>query len=214
MTITSRSEQLANRYQRGANALSWLRIAAAPVLAERIISSENSYRSWALAGSIAVLGATDKLDGWMGRKSSRLLDGLGNVRGAWLDQLSDKVFVHGVLGSLVVKEAVHGSKTLAAVYGVNQAAIIARDIWVTGARSDAANNDIDVKARPLGKLKTAAQLATMAVITTPIFNSEDNLNQLVQSAAVSGTTALAIASGISLVRDISSASESAKQSAV
>lgn len=211
MFIVNPNERLADTYQKAANSLSWLRVAAAPIIAERILTSENSYRGWLMAGGIAVLGATDKVDGWLGRKAAKLRFGLENTRGAWLDQLSDKVFVHGILGSLAVKEAIDGNKGLAAVYGINQAVILARDMWVTNVRSEASRQDIDIKARSLGKLKTAAQIATLSAITAPIFDSHEAGSLAIQAGAVTATTALAIASGVSLARELHNNQERVKE---
>lgn len=201
----SKHSRKAKFFERGANALSWLRIGSVPFLAERIVNTGEDYRSWKLAGAIGILALTDKADGWMGRTAARLRGGQTSERGAWLDQLSDKAFTHGLLGSIAVGEAMHGSKVLAGVMAINQAVVIARDTYVTSERRRASDQGIETKAQMLGKVKTAAQLATLSVVTSPIIdhlNSDPSYGDIMAGSLVTGATGLAIASGISLVRDL------------
>jgi phosphatidylglycerophosphate synthase len=191
--------------QKLANALCWSRIAAAPVIAEQAARGMSA-RSWLFAGAIAAIAATDKLDGTLGRQAAKLRGDTTGEHGAWLDQLSDKVLVHGALGGIAVGAAMHGNEAFGIICAANQTVMIARDIWVTHERSEASGRGRETKAQTLGKLKTVMQMGFISIAASPVANLNPsnvmNGGEAVLAGALTATSGLAIASGVALVRSL------------
>lgn len=200
--------------ERAANLLCWGRITAAPIIAEHAIINPD-HKSWLFGGAVAAIGTTDKVDGILGRWAAKVKGVATSVRGAWLDQLSDKVYVHGALGGIAVGAFAEGHPVFGAACLANQAVVVARDVWVTKARKRAETGGADTKARWLGKLKTVLQMGVISVATSPIADlySGESINggELLTASALTATTALAIGSGVSLVRNMHQQTEQITQ---
>ena len=107
---------------------------------------------------LLIASATDFLDGWIARRSR-----LTSRTGALIDPIADRLFVLTALCAYLVEGAI----SLGAYF-----TLLSRDIaTVIGyvvARSVPWLRDVEFRARWLGKLVTALQLATlMAVIVAP-----------------------------------------------
>ena len=104
---------------------------------------------WA-TGVFVVAMATDQVDGWLARRRNQT-----SAFGKLLDPIADKVLVLAVLVMLV-------AEGVAPAWMV--AAIVAREIAVSGLRLAAIERGVVMGARDLGKLKTWAQTvaATLA----------------------------------------------------
>ncbi|MFQ5425644.1 MAG: CDP-diacylglycerol--glycerol-3-phosphate 3-phosphatidyltransferase [Gaiellales bacterium] len=124
-----------------ADQLTVTRIAAVPVVVLLFAVDFDGHAYWATA-LFAVAMLTDQIDGWLARRAGTESD-LGKI----LDPVADKVLV---LSTMVV---LTGSVFVAWMV----AAIVAREILVSGLRLAALERGVVVSARDLGKLKAWAQ---------------------------------------------------------
>jgi cardiolipin synthase len=129
------------------NLLSWSRL----VFAAGFVAAGATEARVGLIGAAAV---TDFLDGWLARRvhaTSRL--------GVWLDPFADRVFVLTVVGTFLFTGALTTTeyfifimRDLATAVGF----LVARCIpWL---------RPVEFKARPLGKVVTVLQLATLVAV--------------------------------------------------
>ena len=93
--------------------------------------------------------ATDQIDGWLARRWNQT-----SALGALLDPIADKVLVLAAMTMLVGQHVVPAWMV---------AAIVARELIVSGLRMAALERDIVIAARDLGKLKTWAQAVAVGV---------------------------------------------------
>ncbi len=132
-----------------ANALSVVRLLAAPVL---VVVLVMDHRSWLLIGAWVVLSSTDWVDGWVARRQ-------GATRsGAFLDPLADKVAVLGAFGGLVAL----GTLPLLPVV-----VIAVREVAMSVYRSVAGTRGRSIPARPLAKIKTWVQDVVILLALLP-----------------------------------------------
>ena len=103
---------------------------------------------WATA-VFAVAMATDQVDGWLARRRNQT-----SAFGSLLDPIADKVLVLAALAMLV-------GEGVAPAWMV--AAIVAREIAVSGLRLAALERGVVMGARDLGKLKTWAQTVAATI---------------------------------------------------
>jgi CDP-diacylglycerol--glycerol-3-phosphate 3-phosphatidyltransferase len=131
-----------------ADQLTVARAAAAPVVVLLYVWSFHGHNYWA-TGLFAVAMATDWFDGRVARSSGR-----SSPLGSLLDPVADKVLVLSVLIVLI------GQRVFPAWM---VAAIVARELLVSGLRLAALERGVVMHARDLGKLKTWAQATAAAV---------------------------------------------------
>ena len=123
---------------------------------------------------LAVLAAvTDLLDGYLARKYNQISD-----FGALMDPLADKVFVTGAM--LIAVEY----KLMPAIVVF---AVLSREFMVTGLRTLAAKKQVVISADRWGKLKTALQMAMLAIAGVAWFNGPDGISYLRESYLMVGT---------------------------
>ena len=103
---------------------------------------------WATALFIVAM-ATDQIDGWLARRWNQT-----SALGALLDPIADKVLVLAAMTMLVGQHIVPAWMV---------AAIVARELIVSGLRMAALERQIVIAARDLGKLKTWAQAVAVGV---------------------------------------------------
>ena len=108
--------------------------------------SHHAY--WATALFVVAM-ATDQIDGWLARRWNQT-----SALGALLDPIADKVLVLAAMTMLVGQHVVPAWMV---------AAIVARELIVSGLRMAALERDIVIAARDLGKLKTWAQAVAVGV---------------------------------------------------
>ncbi len=134
------------------NQLALLRIAMAPllyfvVLTPELFTQNGWHISWSyyFAALIFVLAsATDFFDGYIARELNQK-----TMLGAILDPLADKMLtLAAFLGLMVIGEA-----SPWAIY-----LILIRELFITGMRTIAVSEKIDVAASWSGKIKTVAQM--------------------------------------------------------
>ena len=125
------------------------RIAAVPIVVLLFAWDFPNHAYWATAVFVVAM-ATDQIDGWLARRR-----GTSSALGKLLDPVADKVLVLAALVMLI-------GEGVAPAWMV--AAIVAREIAVSGLRLAAIERGVVIGARDLGKLKTWAQTvaATLA----------------------------------------------------
>jgi CDP-diacylglycerol--glycerol-3-phosphate 3-phosphatidyltransferase len=131
-----------------ADQLTVARIVAAPFVIGLYVWDFHGHAYWATALFIAAM-ATDQIDGWFARRQGRT-----TPLGSLLDPVADKVLV---LATLIV--LVDGG----IFSGWMVAAIVARELLVSGLRLAAVERGVVIQARDLGKLKTWSQAVAAAL---------------------------------------------------
>ena len=128
--------------------LTLVRALAVPVVVVLFAWNFEHHVYWATA-TFAVAMATDQVDGWLARRRNQT-----SAFGSLLDPIADKVLVLAALAMLI-------AEGVAPAWMV--AAIIAREIAVSGLRLAALERGVVMAARDLGKLKTWAQALAATV---------------------------------------------------
>jgi CDP-diacylglycerol--glycerol-3-phosphate 3-phosphatidyltransferase len=131
-----------------ADQLTVARIAATPVVVILFVWNFPAHAYWGTAVFIAAM-ATDQIDGWLARRQRRT-----TPLGSLLDPVADKVLVLATMVVLVGEGAFPGWMV---------AAIVARELLVSGLRLAAVERGIVLQARDLSKLKTWSQAVAVAV---------------------------------------------------
>ena len=131
-----------------ADQLTVARIVAAPFVVVLFEWDFHGHDYWATALFIAAM-ATDQIDGWLARRQGRTTQ-LGSL----LDPVADKVLVLATMVVLIDENIFPGWMV---------AAIVAREILVSGLRLAAVERGVVISARDLGKVKTWAQAVAVAV---------------------------------------------------
>jgi CDP-diacylglycerol--glycerol-3-phosphate 3-phosphatidyltransferase len=131
-----------------ADQLTVARIAAAPFVIVLYVWSFHAHAYWATGLFIAAM-ATDQVDGWLARRQGRT-----TPLGSLLDPVADKVLVLATMIVLVGLDVLPGWMV---------AAIVARELLISGLRLAAVERGIVLHARDLGKLKTWSQAVAAAL---------------------------------------------------
>jgi CDP-diacylglycerol--glycerol-3-phosphate 3-phosphatidyltransferase len=131
-----------------ADQLTVARIVAAPFVVILFVWDFPGHAYWATALFIAAM-ATDQIDGWLARRQGRT-----TPLGSLLDPVADKVLVLATMIVLIDEGIFPGWMV---------AAIVARELLVSGLRLAAVERGVVIQARDLGKLKTWAQTVAAAL---------------------------------------------------
>jgi CDP-diacylglycerol--glycerol-3-phosphate 3-phosphatidyltransferase len=131
-----------------ADQLTLARALAAPVVVVLFTWDFPNHAYWA-TGVFIVAMATDQFDGWLARRQGR-----PTAFGSLLDPVADKVLVLSTLVVLIDADVIPGWMV---------AAIVARELAVSGLRLAAVERGIVISARDLGKVKTWSQAVAAAV---------------------------------------------------
>jgi CDP-diacylglycerol--glycerol-3-phosphate 3-phosphatidyltransferase len=132
-----------------ANAITAVRLVAALPLLLLILHLKIS---WVTVIAWIAVSSTDFLDGWVARRQG------ATTSGAFLDPLADKVLVLGALASLAAVDLISWLPVVL---------IGGREVAVSLYRSAVARHGVSVPARPMAKLKTAAQDFAVGLILLP-----------------------------------------------
>lgn len=163
-----------------ANAITGTRLLATPPVLVLIV---HFGVSWVAVAAWAIVASTDFLDGWVARRQG------ATNSGAFLDPLADKVLVLGALAALA---------SIGLASWVPVAIIGVREMAMSLYRSAVARNGVSVPARPLAKMKTAAQDLAVGFILLPSTGLHDRwVGQFFLWASV----ALALISGVQYLTD-------------
>jgi CDP-diacylglycerol---glycerol-3-phosphate 3-phosphatidyltransferase len=128
--------------------LTLARALAVPVVVVLFAWDFPDHAYWATAVFVVAM-ATDQVDGWLARRRNQT-----SAFGSLLDPIADKVLVLATLVMLI-------GEGVAPAWMV--AAIVAREIAVSGLRLAALERGVVMGARDLGKLKTWVQTAAAAI---------------------------------------------------
>jgi CDP-diacylglycerol---glycerol-3-phosphate 3-phosphatidyltransferase len=131
-----------------ADQLTVARAASAPLVVFLFAVDFPNHDYWATA-VFCVAMTTDWFDGRLARRQGRT-----SSVGSLLDPIADKVLVLGTLVMLVGLDVVPGWMV---------AAIVVREVAITGLRQAAIERGVVLAARDLGKLKTWAQAVAAAL---------------------------------------------------
>jgi CDP-diacylglycerol---glycerol-3-phosphate 3-phosphatidyltransferase len=131
-----------------ADLLTVARVVATPFVVILYTWDFHGHAYWATALFIAAM-ATDQFDGWLARRQGRT-----TPLGSLLDPVADKVLVLSTLVVLIESGVFRGWMV---------AAIVARELLVSGLRLAAVERGVVIQARDLGKLKTWSQTVAAAV---------------------------------------------------
>ena len=124
------------------------RALSVPVVVVLFAWNFRDHAYWA-TGVFIVAMATDQVDGWLARRRNQT-----SALGSLLDPIADKVLVIAALVMLV-------GEGVAPAWMI--AAIVARELLVSGLRLAAIERNVVIGARDLGKLKTWAQSVAVGV---------------------------------------------------
>ena len=124
------------------------RALSVPIVVVLFARSFDGHAYWA-TGVFLVAMATDQVDGWLARRRNQT-----SALGSLLDPIADKVLVMAALVMLV-------GEGVAPAWMV--AAIVARELFVSGLRLAALERNVVMGARDLGKLKTWVQTIAVGV---------------------------------------------------
>jgi CDP-diacylglycerol--glycerol-3-phosphate 3-phosphatidyltransferase len=145
-----------------------------PVLVVLILAKTRA-TSYAATAVFVAGGFSDLLDGFLARRHA-----MTTRTGAWLDPLSDKLFVSAAVVALVV---VDRFPLWAAIV------IIAREVAVTALRAVRGTQGTSMPASTLGKAKTASQLLAVTLYLLPLGSSADGVKLAILIVAVAFTVA-------------------------
>ncbi len=164
-----------------ANTLPVLRAVAGPVIAHKLHNTPPKERTWKFAGAVAVLAATDKLDGWLARR-------VGSTKlGGWLDQTADKKFLTPSL------EVLGDTGEIAPAHHTLR---VLRDGSVGALRADGKRRGLDTAATLSGQCKTSLDMAGLVIACSPLSTHSG----LVRTAMTGGTIMSLVSGGDRLLR--------------
>lgn len=135
-----------------ANAITVTRILLIPVFLV-LLFMEVPYGEYLAVAVFALAAGTDKLDGYVARRSKTV-----TAAGMFLDPLADKLLVSAALIALVSLEQLPAWVAMV---------IIGREFAVTGLRVFASAQGVSIPADRLGKLKTISQIAAIIFLLVP-----------------------------------------------
>lgn len=166
------------------NKITFLRLLLAPILV-MLLLTPGLYNAPVAALVIALSSLTDWLDGHLARRWSAETN-LGRL----LDPVADKLVLVSALIPLVA------SRQVPAWIAV---LLIGREVAVTGLRGVGASQGLVISASPLGKYKTALQMAALILLILDFRWGPLNFH-ILGTAALWTALILSLASGLSYFR--------------
>lgn len=135
------------------NILTYVRIAAVPVLVAFLFFSKSDAARWAAFGIFVAACITDWLDGYLARIWEQQ-----STLGRMLDPIADKLLVGAVLLMLVYDNTISHWSIWAAII------ILSREILVSGLREFLAELNVKIHVTQLAKWKTTCQFIALALL--------------------------------------------------
>ena len=146
-----------------ANAITIARILLIPVFLVLLLSGiPQPYNDIAAAAVFILAAATDKLDGYVARRSKSV-----TTLGQFLDPLADKLLIAAALIALV---------SMSRVPAWVATVIIVREIAVSVLRIVGVSQGVSIPADRYGKLKTVLQIVYVVYVLVPTADVADRLN--------------------------------------
>ncbi len=132
--------------------LSLLRLALLPFMIPLFLIPLE-WAAWACLALYVIGALTDFLDGWLARRLQQTSE-----FGAFIDPLSDKIFVVTTMLMLVAVDRIDRFSALAV------AVILIREFTVSGLREYMGQKNLKLPVTKLAKWKTAAQMTALGVL--------------------------------------------------
>jgi CDP-diacylglycerol---glycerol-3-phosphate 3-phosphatidyltransferase len=146
-----------------ANAITIARIMLIPVFLVVLLSGmPHPYNDIAAAAVFILAAATDKLDGYVARRSKSI-----TTLGQFLDPLADKLLIAAALIALV---------SMSRVPAWVATVIIVREIAVSVLRIVGVSQGVSIPADRYGKLKTVLQIVYVVYVLVPTADIAERLN--------------------------------------
>ena len=172
-----------------ANAITIARILLIPVFLVLLLSGiPQPYNDIAAAAVFILAAATDKLDGYVARRSKSV-----TTLGQFLDPLADKLLIAAALIALV---------SMSRVPAWVATVIIVREIAVSVLRIVGVSQGVSIPADRYGKLKTVLQIVYVVYVLVPTDDIADRLNvaawvpELVNDCLIAVVVVVTLWSGI------------------
>ena len=162
------------------NALTLFRIFLVPFLVV-VLLTKFIGREYVGLGIFLLAALTDFLDGYFARKSGKI-----TRLGTLLDPIADKLLTSAAFISLVEMDPAHVPAWMVVI-------IIGREFAVSGLRSIAAQQGLDIPASPLGKGKLISQVVAISLL---ILGYELGELQLTGTIALWAVMLFALASAV------------------
>jgi CDP-diacylglycerol--glycerol-3-phosphate 3-phosphatidyltransferase len=162
-----------------ANAITVARILLIPVFLV-LLFSEVPYGEYLAVAVFALAAGTDKLDGYVARKTKTI-----TATGIFLDPLADKLLISAALIALVSLEQLPAWVAMV---------IIAREFAVTALRLFGAAQGVTIPADKLGKAKTVSQ--TVAILFLLLVPDSWEYGDLIGQILIYIAVALTLVSGV------------------
>jgi CDP-diacylglycerol--glycerol-3-phosphate 3-phosphatidyltransferase len=154
-----------------ANAITIARILLIPVFLVVLLSGiPEPYGDIAAAAVFILAAATDKLDGYVARRSKQI-----TTLGQFLDPLADKLLIAAALIALVAQDRVAAWVAMV---------IIGREIAVSVLRIIGVSQGVSIPADRYGKLKTVLQIVYVVYVLVPTARIAELINVSTDVAAV------------------------------
>lgn len=135
------------------NVLTYIRIAAVPVVVALLFWPEDFTSRWAALAIYTAAAITDFFDGYLARMWSQQ-SSMGRI----LDPIADKLLIAAVLMMLVYVNTIDGMSVWAAIV------ILCREMLVSGLREFLAEVHVSVPVSQLAKWKTTMQLIALGFL--------------------------------------------------
>ena len=172
-----------------ANAITIARILLIPVFLVLLLSGiPQPYNDIGAAAVFILAAATDKLDGYVARRSKSV-----TTLGQFLDPLADKLLIAAALIALV---------SMSRVPAWVATVIIVREIAVSVLRIVGVSQGVSIPADRYGKLKTVLQIVYVVYVLVPTADIADRLNvepwvpELVNDCLIAVVVVVTLWSGI------------------
>jgi phosphatidylglycerophosphate synthase len=168
-------EKRGRRYRLAADSVMYGRTAIGALVGFGILAGASilpkpvQYRSIGLAMIVTGLGAADKGDGMLARRSAK--NGVPITdHDKQKDPYHDKLFFHMLLGSIATRELLDQNYVYGSVLLASQAVTAVRDRKMTQSRN-LAPEGAEIAALPINKIKTGLQSVAHVGATSPIANT-------------------------------------------
>lgn len=135
------------------NVLTYARVAAVPVVAGGLLSTDAFWMRWCALALFILAGITDFFDGYLARAWSQQ-----SALGRMLDPIADKLLVAASLLVLVADHTIAGWALAAAIV------ILCREILVSGLREFLSELRVSVPVSRVAKYKTTVQLVAIGFL--------------------------------------------------
>ena len=154
-----------------ANSITIARILLVPVFVVVLLSGIPQPYGDLLAAAVFILAAaTDKLDGYVARRSKQV-----TTLGQFLDPLADKLLIAAALIALVAQDRVAAWVAMV---------IIGREIAVSVLRIIGVSQGVSIPADKYGKLKTVLQIVYVIYVLFPTADIADLIHVSTEVASV------------------------------